>query len=233
LISQGLKTLDDLVVYAEPLPVNEILLPPHKWPRQELVGALRSLGAAFARHARKPYVLKFTSWNTLYCDILADAFPASPWVLSFRDPVEVGVSILDDLPGWLKESTDLTRHLSDLVEPDGPSKSREEYIARLYGAFCNAVGRLDAGRGKLVPYEALPSAIWEIVAPHFALSIDSRQRNRIADAVRNYSKAKVGMATTFVPDVAMKQAAASDGLRRAIDSFARPPLERLKWFHQG
>ncbi len=44
LVSQLLKQHVGLVVYAEPLPVNEILLPPHKWPR---VGA--GCGAAFAR----------------------------------------------------------------------------------------------------------------------------------------------------------------------------------------
>ena len=75
LISQSLKRLDDLVVYAEPQPVNEILAPPHKWPRADLVAALRTLGGAFARHARGPYVLKLSSWNTLYCDIVAEAFP--------------------------------------------------------------------------------------------------------------------------------------------------------------
>ena len=48
LVSQLLKQHVGVVAYAEPLPVNEILLPPHKWPRPELVAALRSLGAAFS-----------------------------------------------------------------------------------------------------------------------------------------------------------------------------------------
>ncbi|MEQ1864241.1 MAG: hypothetical protein ABL996_06260 [Micropepsaceae bacterium] len=232
LLSQSLKTFENLVVYSEPLPVNEILLPPHKWPRHELVLALRSLGAAFARHARKPYVLKFSSWNTLYCDILAEAFPASPWILSLRDPIEVGVSILNDLPGWLKDTADLTRHLSKFVEPDGPSKSREEYVARLYGAFCDAAGRLDAKRGKLVPYAALPAAVWEIVAPHFSLRVDDRQRQLIAQSARINAKAPIAKPLEFASDIATKQAAASAELRRAVDLFARPHLERLKARHR-
>ncbi len=106
LVSQLLKQHVGLVVYAEPLPVNEILLPPHKWPRAEVVAALRSLGAAFARHARKPYVLKLTSWNTLFCDVVAEAFPDSPWVLCLRDPVEVGVSLLQQPAGWIWDGGD-------------------------------------------------------------------------------------------------------------------------------
>lgn len=222
LISQLLKQHGDIVVYAEPLPVNEILLPPHKWPRNELVAALRSLGEAFARHAQKPYVLKFSSWNTLFCDILAEAFPDSPWILSLRDPVEVGVSLLNQPPGWLRDPAGPCAHLG---------KFSEEQVARLYGEFCKVAGRLNATCGRLVQYKTLPSAVWEIVAPHFSLAIDSRQRERMAEAARMNSKAPVGKAPVFASDAESKQAAASAGLRRAIDSFARPQLEQLESFH--
>ena len=124
LLSQSLKRLDGLVVYAEPQPVNEILAPPHKWPRADLVAALRTLGAAFARHARGPYVLKLSSWNTLYCDIVAEAFPETPWVLSLRDPVEVGVSLLASPPGWFQGTAEAARGLVAQVDPGRAAKSR-------------------------------------------------------------------------------------------------------------
>ncbi len=232
LISQLLKKHEPLVVYAEPLPVNEILLPPHQWPRQDLVRSLRSLGDALARHARGPYVLKFTSWNTLFCDILAEAFPDSPWVLSLRDPVEVGVSILSQPPGWLFDPSGPASQFTGIVGSDRASRSREEHVARLYGAFCEAAARLDPRRGRLVNYEALPAAVWEIVAPHFSLSIDEQQRQRMAEAARMNSKAPPGKAVEFVRDNATKQAAASAELRQAIESFARPQLEHLRWIHR-
>jgi hypothetical protein len=49
LISQLLKQYGKLVVYAEPLPVDEILLPPHEWPRHELEGAAQSPEERIAR----------------------------------------------------------------------------------------------------------------------------------------------------------------------------------------
>lgn len=231
LISQLLKTHDNLVVYAEPLPFNELLLPPHKWPRQELVGALRSLGDAFARHARRPYVLKFSSWNTLFCDLLAEAFPDSPWVLSLRDPVEVGVSLIRRPAGWMREADGPAGELRRFVDAEGAAQSAEEFVARLYGAFCAAAGRLDAGRGRLVRYETLPAAVWEIVAPHFSQSIDDRQRARMAQAARVDAKAPVGKPLEFASDAATKQAAASPELRQAIESFTGPPLQRLEELH--
>ncbi|HEV8330811.1 MAG TPA: hypothetical protein VGQ22_05300 [Steroidobacteraceae bacterium] len=231
LVSQSLKRLDGLVVYAEPQPVNEILAPPHRWPRADRVAALRSLAAAFARHARGRYVLKLSSWNTLYCDVVAEAFPDTPWVLSFRDPVEVGVSLIASPPGWFQGTAEAARELAARVDPDHAAKSREEFVASVYGAFCAAAAGLDAGRGRLVPYESLPAAVWEIVAPHFSLSVDPSQRDRIAEGARRHAKAAIGTAAEFKSDVASKQGAASAELRRAIDSLARPQLERLLRLH--
>jgi hypothetical protein len=230
LLSQSLKRLG-VVVYAEPQPVNEILAPPHKWPRADLVAALRTLSCAFARHALGPYVLKLSSWNTLYCDIVAEAFPQTPWVLSLRDPVEVGVSLLASPPGWFQGTAEAARGLVAQVDPGHAAKSREELVARAYGAFCAAAAGLDASRGRLVPYELLPEAVWRVVAPHFSLSIDGSQRDRIAETARRNAKAPVGAVAEFTSDAAAKQQAASAELRQAVDSFARPQLERLTRLH--
>lgn len=231
LISQSLKRLDDLVVYAEPQPINEILAPPHKWPRADLVAALRTLGAAFAQHARRPYVLKLSSWNTLYCEIVAAAFPDTPWVLSLRDPVEVGVSLLKSPPGWFQATSEASRGLLERVDPAHASRSREEFVARTYGAFCAAATELDVRRGRLAPYDSLPASVWRIVAPHFGLTVDDSQRERIAEAARRHAKAALGTVVEFKSDVAAKQDAASPALRLAIDSLARPQLERLMRSH--
>jgi hypothetical protein len=231
LVSQMLKTHGDLVVYAEPLPFNELLLPSLKAPRHELVAALRSLGEAYASHARRAYVLKFSSWNTLFCDLLVEAFPRTPWVFSLRDPVEVGVSLLRQPAGWLRGVDDASRQLVRHVDPDGASRSTEDLVARIYGSFCDAVGRLDAGRGRLVHYDALPAAVWETVAPHFSLPVDEARRERMAQAARVNAKAPLGQAAAFASDAATKQAAASAELRHAIDRFARPSLQRLQELH--
>ena len=231
LISQSLKRLDDLVVYAEPQPVNEILAPPHKWPRADRVAGLRMLSVALARHARGPYVLKLSSWNTLYCDIVAEAFPQTPWVLSVRNPVEVGVSLLASPPGWFQNAGEASRGLVTQVDPQGASQSPAEFVARVYGAFCNAAAGLDPSRGRLVSYESLPAAVWNTVAPHFSLAVDPAQRDRIAEGARRHAKAAIGATAEFSSDIAAKQDAASPELRQAIDTLARPQLERLLRLH--
>jgi len=226
LISQLLKKADDLVVYAEPQAFNELLLPPHRAPRAQLVAALRSLGGAFAAHAGKPYVLKFSSWNTLLCDLLVEAFPETPWVFNVRDPLEVGVSLMRTAPGWFGDD-EASRTLARLVDPAGVMVPREDYIARVFAAFCGSIARLDPARGEIVAYDALPAAVWENVAPHFGLSLGDAARARMSDAAGRNAKAKMGDASSFVPDSVGKRAEASEALRTAIDAIARPEYERL------
>jgi len=227
LVSQLLKQCDGVVVYSEPLAVNDVLVPPHEWSRAELVGALRAVGDAFARHASRPWVLKLSSWNTLYCDLIAEAFPTTPWVFCVRDPVEVCVSLVERRPGWLKDAGEPTHRFARVVDPEGRSRSVEQYLAQLNGAYYRAIRALGTGRGALVPYEALPGAVWETVGPWFGLGIDAVTRERMALAARVDAKAPPGGEAAFTPDAALKQAAATPSLRAAVDALARPELERL------
>jgi hypothetical protein len=151
--------------------------------------------------------------------------------VSLRDPIEVCVSLLTHQPGWFRTTNDASRALVKAIDPAGASTSREDFAARVYGAFCEAASRLDRQRGKLVHYEGLPAAIWESVASHFALPVDAAQKDAIAAVARTHAKAAIGRPAAFVADAASKQAAASPELRRAIDAFARPALEHLKQKH--
>jgi hypothetical protein len=65
--------------------------------------------------------------------------------------------------------------------------------------------RIDVRGGRLVPYESLPAAVWDVVAPHFSLSMDSTAREDIARAARANAKAPLGRTMEFVSDVATKQ----------------------------
>ena len=231
LVSQMLKEAGGLVAYSEPLPFNELLLPPQRWPRTELVAALGALGGAFARHAQKPYVLKLTSWNTYFCDLLAEAFPATPWILCVRDPVEVGVSLVGQLSGWLRGEDEASRQLLAVVDPGAPASTLEERVAHAYGAVCDAACRLAPARGRLVAYDTLPAAVWDVIAPHFGLAVDAAGRERMAGAARGNAKAPLAKPAAFSSDSAKKQSAASPALRAAVEVFARPNLIRLFALH--
>jgi hypothetical protein len=227
LVSKMLKQHTGLVVYSEPLPLNEILLPPHKWARADLAAALRALGHLMRRHAGRPYVMKLTSWNTLFCDLVAEAFPETPWALCVRDPLEVCVSLMQSTPGWLRNATQAGHPFAPQVDPKRQSQTQEDYVARLFAAFCVAADRLDRKRGLLLAYDTLPDAVWRSLAPHFGVTITDAVKDKMALASGAYSKAPIASARIFVPDDAAKRAAASPALRAAVDGLARPAFERL------
>ena len=141
------------------------------------------------------------------------------------------MSLLGQPAGWMRGDDGPAAELRRYVDPEAASRSPEEFVARLYGAFCDAACRLDATRGRLVRYESLPAAVWEIVSPHFSQSVDAGLRERMAQVARLNSKAPVGKAVAFASDAATKQAAGSAALRQAIDALARPALQRLEALH--
>jgi len=225
-LSQALKQLDNVAVYSEPLPFNELLSPP-AGTRQEVTRALRSIGAAFAAHAGRPYVVKFSSWTTLFADVIADAFPQSAWLFCVRDPVEVGEAVLRDPPPWFRGESEPARHIRSIVGASGQSASEEDYFARVYAAFCDTVLRLDPKHGQLVRYEQLSQALSAAPA-HFGIPVDATQAQRMHESTQRYAKAPLGQPAAFSPDAAAKQASASAELRRAVDAVARPALERVR-----
>jgi hypothetical protein len=227
LISQSLKQHGDAVVYSEPLAFNEILSL-SAWPRPRIVAALRSLGDAFAAHAGGRYVLKLSSWSTLFCDVVAEAFPATPWAFNVRDPIEVGEAITRTPPPWFLGGTEPAQHITRIVDPQNDARTPELFFARLFGASCNAVARLDLSRGILVDYAALPEAIADAVAPHFALAVGDAQRTRMIGAAAHYAKAPISKPTAFTDDSTAKRAAASAQLRAAVEMIARPRLQELR-----
>lgn len=227
LASQLLKCHREVVVYSELLSVNDILVPPHHWDRSDLVSALRSLGDSLAQHAKKPYVLKLSSWNTLFCDILADAFPSTPWSFCIRDPLEVCVSLLQQRPGWLRDAGMPSHIFAEFVNSGQACLTTEDYLAQLLASYFRAIGRMDRTHANLIHYEELPNAVWDALAPHFGLAVDEQTRSLMLAGSRAHSKSRLGESTVFSPDVSRKRGAASPELRRAIDAYARPELERL------
>ncbi len=227
LVSQLLKQHPGVAVYAEPLPINEILVPPHRAPRAQLVSALRCVGALLARHANGPYVVKCSSWNSLYCDLVTEAFPDTPWILCVRDPLEVAVSLLRDRPGWLRGPA-ASDPFAGRVDPRRAAGSQEEYVARLLAAYFDSAARLEPARGRIVDYEKLPEAVWSGIASHFGLTLPPEVGQRMAALSRMQAKAPAGTAVPFVQDSEAKRAAASPTLAAAIDDVARPALQRLR-----
>lgn len=225
LIANALKELDGVTVYSEPPALNDILFPPHPWTRTETIAALRTTTKSLCRHAGGSAVLKLRSWNTLFAHLILEAFPLTPWVFVVRDPVEVGVSVLNKPPTWLRAFPKPDNPFLPFI--DGSAATAEEYMAKMFAAFCDAIGQVVPARGIVLDYRELPQAINDVLLPHFGIVPTCREKLRIADASRAYSKCSLGTRLVFGGDSVAKQRAANYALRLAAERHACPALRTL------
>jgi hypothetical protein len=225
LVSQMLHASQRVAVYSEPIALNEILSAVARVDRPVAVAALRTLASRLAAHAGRPYVIKLSSWNALHADLVAEAFPGTPWAAVVRDPLEVCVSLQLSRPGWLRPQSGalFAAHVPMDTLPGGD----EPRVARFIGAFCAALARLDAVRGVVLPYTSLPNAVAGRLAAHFGLTLDDAARQRMAEASRRDAKAPSDHARLFQRDTEAKRAAATPALVDAVRAFAQPAYERL------
>ena len=229
LVSRLLGTLPGVVVIAEPSPLNALLgLDPARVDGATLVRLVRLLVRALGRrrHGDEQHlVLKCTSWNIRRQEILAAAFPETPWVWVQRDPLDVMASLLAQPPGWLGLGAvpPQTARRFGLDPATVPASGRVEFTARALGAMLWSAAA-GPGRRLCIDYSELPAAVWERIAPHFGLEIDAAAIERMTEQSQFYSKAAEPQ--VFFGD-AHERRLMTDAMREAATRFAEPGYRAL------
>jgi hypothetical protein len=232
LVSQLLKRLPGLTVYSQPSAWNDALDISGATTRAVMVEDLKRLAALFSQHSHGRYVIKSESWNALYWDLIQSAFPNTPWIFCFRDPVEVAVSALEDPDPslWMKyhKGSGHNPFADQLSRPTSSATPLPEYVALIYESLCMAILRQGSPSGRVVGFQRLPHAVWTDVAAHFGLSMSNDIRCRMAEEAQFYSKSPLDQSRRFMDDSHEKWARASDEIKKAISRIARPVYERLR-----
>ncbi len=228
-VSRLLATVPGVVVVAEPSPLNALLgLDPQRVDGAVLVQVVRLLVRALGRRRHgdeRQLVLKCTSWNIRRQEILTAAFPDTPWVWVQRDPASVVASLLATPPGWLGHQLPPPRTARQFgIDPATVSTmTRAEFAARALGAmlFSAATG---PARRVCIDHAELPTAVWQRVAPHFGIEIDSEVIGLMTEQSKFYSKATG--AQDFAGDDPERRPV-TDEIRDAAQRFAEPGYRRL------
>lgn len=186
---------------------------------------LRAMAAALghARNGESRPFLKLDCWHSLSLPLFRRAFPDTPWVFVYRDPVEVLVSHLrrrgmQMVPSFVPPST------FGIDLPGGVPDA--DYCARVLAAVCQGVvehGPEDGGR--LVNYRDLPEALFTTILPHFGVAISDTEAALMRAAATRDAKAP-GQA--FTPDGQDKRQEASDDLRAICERRVGAVYRRLE-----
>ncbi|MGQ2989584.1 MAG: sulfotransferase [Brevundimonas sp.] len=216
----------DTLVLSEPPLLDRLIRCNDQTPRLERgcqIRAIRAVAGAMGRprtETQSKVFIKLDAWHLLYADLILEAFPETPWIMLYRDPVEVLVSQLRQrglhmIPGYLR---------ADLIGPDAAAPlPAVEYGARVLGALFERGARLAAGPGGVaIDYAELPDAFVTKAATIFALDtarLDATEERTRIDAKRG---------GVFIPDAAAKRADATPEVREACDRWVYPYFHALR-----
>jgi hypothetical protein len=221
LVSQMLAASAANTVLSEARPLDDALLAEAMgFGDGALAATVSAVGRRRSPGDRRLFV-KAQCWHALAWPLYRRAFPATPWVFLYRDPLAVMVSQLRE------RGVETTPGLLPLQLPglDPAAMASDEYCAALLGRVCAAAAAaFGQGGGLLVGYDELPDALWTRILPHFGVTLDDGEREAMARAAGRDAKAPQ---RRFAPDAEAKRSAATERLAELVDRHMAEPHRRL------
>ncbi|MEO8596969.1 MAG: sulfotransferase [Candidatus Solibacter sp.] len=222
LIGRMLGALPRCRVLSEATPLDDVLRLAVRGQASEsqaadwLCASMSALGQP-VREERELFV-KWDCWNVHQLPLIRRAFPVTPWVFLYRDPVEVLVSQMR-IPGLWTVPGELEEPLRGGADPGAP---REEYVAQLLAGICRAA--LDAN-ATLVNYTELPAMVPERLARHFGMDLAEREQREMIAAARFDAKQP---SMDFAADGAAKRRLATGRVHAAVESWMAGIYEEME-----
>jgi hypothetical protein len=227
LVSQMLAALPQNIAISEAAPIDAVVqLGRAAQGLTEAPRLLVAMVAAFGRRRsgqERHYYIKLDSWHTLALPLFRRAFPATPWLFLYRDPVEVLVSQVrqrgaQTVPEFVPPA------FYGIEGADG--MAAEEYCARVLNAICDAAADgYGEGGGLLVNYRELPGAMGTKILPHFGVACAAHEHDIMLRTARQDAKAPF---TAFAGDSEIKQRQASEAVRAQAERHLGAVYRRLE-----
>jgi hypothetical protein len=230
LISQMLAALPQSIAISEAGAIDTAIRSDGRQPQvthAERVQWLRSLVLAYGRRrnpAEQQYFVKLDCWHMMEFRLIREAFPDTPWIFVYRNPLEVLVSQMRQpaywtLPGAL-DSSQFGMHAQE-----GVRISREEYCARILAGILEQAALHCGDHGYLLEYQELPQAVWTKLPSVFGVTfsqgdVTSMQHAARLDAKNPYFE--------FQSDSEAKRASARPAVVDLCDSLLMPLYARLE-----
>lgn len=181
---------------------------------------------------------KIQSAGSKFLSVLGVAFPDTPWIFVYRDPVEVMMSHLD-IPQMqravcLRSTRRPPKMITDMAKSKGKdmkSISPEEFCAMHLATLCQSA--LDefhrTDKGEFVNYVDLPNILIDYIIPdHFNIPIDAEEARNIHEVSSVYSKGSHNRDKEWKEDSQTKQEHASEAILKASETWLLPTFKALE-----
>jgi len=186
----------------------------------------------------KNMFFKVQSIGTKYMDVVLKAFPETPWIFVYRDPIQTVMSQmkkgahhancihqLRDIPASkTKFLTSIDRKLNSL----NPVEKCALHLSLLCDAAVEAIDG-SHGMGFGVNYEDITNKLISTVFPdHFKLEMTEERRERIIDISGHYSKGIAHKAGKWAEDSDKKDEKATPLVKDACKTFLSASYNSLE-----
>jgi hypothetical protein len=227
LVARQLGQLPDAVVLSEPAPVDDLIqfcASQPELPLETKVALLRAMVFALTPERSGPVryrFLKADGWHAGSIPLFRAAFPRTPFVFLYRDPVEVMLSQRAE-PGWLTVPGTVPRFLGIADDDAIPGV---DFSAKVIGTICAAAADHAAElAGPYINYAELPLAITSRILPHFGIEPDAATLERITQISRIDSKRPT---ETFDRTTRESASDATPEILVAVERHLAEPLARI------
>jgi hypothetical protein len=231
LVTQMFAGLVGALVLSEPDPLDAILRAQTANPDisdADVATWLAWMISALAQRRRPDQdrlVVKFDAWAIFLWPLIRRAFPDTPAVFVYRDPVEVLVSQLGHRGYHMVPGT-LPLDWFGFTPDDLADSSAEQFCAAVLAALCRAaLGAAEGGSLRLIQYRGLPEAVPQVIAPLFGFEVGPAERTVFATTAGRDAKNPI---LSFVADGERKQEQATPAVRSAVAASAGPAYAALE-----
>mmetsp|Transcript_9418 Transcript_9418/g.13771 ORF Transcript_9418/g.13771 Transcript_9418/m.13771 type:complete len:477 (+) Transcript_9418:94-1524(+) len=185
---------------------------------------------------------KFHSDSARNLEVFQHAFPNTPWIFVFRDPVQIIVSQFKEgksIAKCARSKLDPAQQAVNILQRrgfiDSPADtkdvSQEVFCAATLASYCESAlkAKKDAPLlGTVVHYPDLPDILLEHVFPtSFELSMSEEKEEIIRSISGMYSKASHGRSRPYQDDSESKERKATDAIREAARKLLNDSYEQL------
>jgi hypothetical protein len=236
LISRMLAALERNVVLSEPAPADAVLRAHFRRP--DISDAQRvewfrwmvsALGQPRAGGEDRLFI-KFDAWNIAELPIIRQAFPDTPWMFLYREPVEVLVSQMARPAPWTFPGI-LHPAVVGLDLNSAMQLRHAQYCALILATVCRfGLKHHREDGGLLVNYRQLPEIVPSRVADYFGLNCTAADVECMRAAALPDAKQP---SAAFTADSATKQKSAGEELRELARTVMQPVYGELESFRDA
>jgi hypothetical protein len=235
------------MVFSESAPAANALLHCNTCTRERNIELFRDVVTLMGRSPiHKHLFFKFQSITTTKMEIALEAFPNTPFVFVYRQPVQTMMSHLDPLKGSFgapclrsmrNPPAEVRETISAVMGQKSPPK--EAWCAAHLNMLCTSAlhayerfgvkARPDgtiAQHGLLVNYESLPGIVPRAVLPMFGVTPSAQWLNKMRTESKQYSKGRGGH-KVFVSDSKDKDSRATEEIQNYANVILAPTYKKL------